>query len=446
MFKVVTAFDQGKARKIGLFTATAIVVANMVGTGIFGSLGFQVAGIPSGFPILLLWFTGGVLSLCGALCYCELAAMFPRSGGEYQLLNCSWPPWVGFLSGWISITAGFTAPIAVNATLLGSYLEAISSIDKLWFAIPILVLVSLVHIGKISGIALFQSGFTSAKIALILTLVVLGFCLGQKQPISFLPVAGDTELVFSSAFGVSLVYVLYAYAGWNAATYMMDEVKDPVRIVPRAILIGTLLVTVLYIAVNAAFLYSTPIESLSGQAEAGLISAQAILGEDRGKLMGLLIAFGLISTISSMTWAGPRVTAAIGRDYPLFSKFTQLNRNGVPAIAIATQTAIAIVLILTSSYDQLIHYISALLTISSIAVVLGMVVLRIRRPDLKRPFRCPLYPLPPIVFLLISGYVLYFQVDQRPTECLGGLATLLVGLVIYLIIRNRSSGELLNKK
>ena len=224
---------------------------------------------------------------------------------------------------------------------------------------------------------------------------------------------------------------LYAYAGWNAATYMIDEVRNPKRIVPLAILIGTGLVTVVYLYLNAAFLYSTPIDSLAGEAEAGLIASQAIMGPEAGSVMGLIIAFGLVSTISSMTWAGPRVTATVGQDYPVFKKFAALNRNGVPANSIILQTVIAIVLILSATFEQLLHYIQALLTVSSIAVVAGMVWLRLRRPELERPFQAWGYPFTPAVFLLSSGAVLYFQVQQKPVECLWGMVTLLIGALIY---------------
>ena len=381
----------------------------MVGTGIFGSLGFQVAVIPSGFPILLLWLIGGVLSFCGALCYAELATMFPRSGGEYQLLNGCWPPVIGFLSGWISVTAGFTAPIAANAVLLGNYLSAITGYGPHWFALPVLLIVTLIHLGRLTMIARFQSSFTVAKILMILLLGILGFLVGTRQEIFFLPVAGDGGYIFSSQFGISLVYVLYAYAGWNAATYMIDEVENPKRTVPLAILIGTTLVTALYLFVHAAFLYATPIDSLAGEAEAGLIAARAILGTKTGNLTGLLIAFGLISTISSMTWAGPRVTAAMGKDYPVFGRFAKLNRNGVPAFAIIFQTLIAAILIVSATFNQLIHYIQALLTISSMAVVAGMIWLRLKHPELERRFSAPGYPITPLVFLIASGGVLFFS-------------------------------------
>jgi APA family basic amino acid/polyamine antiporter len=436
MSSPVSGSDVGK---VGLATAIAIVVANMIGTGVFGSLGFQVAGIPSGFPILVLWLVGGIVSFCGAVCYAELASIFPKSGGEYHLLSKAWNPFIGFLAGWLSVTVGFAAPVAANAAVLGGYMGSITGLSPLWFGIPVVVLVAIVHLGKLSNIGLFQSGFTYAKVVLILVLGLLAFSLGTAQPISFLPAEGDGKLIASGGFAISLVYVLYAYTGWNAATYMMDEVRNPEKTVPLALLIGTALVTVLYLFINAAFLYSTPIEKISGQAEVGLIAAESILGAKGGMIMGILISFGLISTISSMTWAGPRVTAAIGRDHVRFQTLGKLNRNGVPALAVILQAAIVLLLVASATFEQLINYVQALLTISSLMVVIGLVVLRLRRPDLHRPYRAWGYPLTPIIFGSLSLYVLWFQIQQKTVEFLYGLGTLGLGVLIYFLFVRPSS-------
>ncbi|MBP84546.1 MAG: amino acid permease [Verrucomicrobiales bacterium] len=417
--------------KVGPLTAIAIVVASMVGTGVFGSLGFQVAGIPSGFPIILLWLIGGVISFCGAVCYAEIASVFPRSGGEYHLLTKTWNPFIGFLAGWLSVTVGFAAPIALNATLMGTYLSSIFGIHHLAFSLPTVILVTLVHLGSLTFVGSFQQFFTYSKVVLILVIGVLGFSVGHSQGISFLPKEGDMELVTSGAFAISLIYVLYAYTGWNAAIYMMDEVKKPERNVPLALLIGTLFVTVLYIFVNAAFLYSTPIDNIKGEPEVGLIAAQAILGPKGGMIMGILISFGLISSISSMVWAGPRVSAAIGRDYPVLRFLERTNNNGVPAVAILIQGAIVAVLVLSATFEQLINYVQSLLTISSLMVVIGIFFLRVKRPDIKRPYKAWGYPLTPAIFALTSVYVLWFQIKERTVEFGWGITTLALGALVY---------------
>ncbi|MEM9280265.1 MAG: amino acid permease [Verrucomicrobiota bacterium] len=443
--------DSTPPAKVGLATACAIVIASMVGTGVFGSLGYQLLGIPSAFPIVLLWLFGGIISFCGAVCYAEIASVFPRSGGEYHLLTNTWNPFLGFLSGWLSVTVGFAAPIALNATLMGSYLGEIFSLSQpvpligdwtvplhvLIFSIPTVLLVTMIHLGRIEWIGNFQIAFTYIKIGLIVVLGALGFIVGTRQDISFLPQDGDLALITSSSFAISLVYVLYAYTGWNAATYMMDEVKRPEKNVPLALLIGTIFVTILYIFVNTSFLYSTPIDKMKGEAEVGLIAAESSLGARGGTIMGILISFGLISSISSMVWAGPRVSAAIGRDHSKFRLLSTVNRNGVPAIAILVQSAIVIVLLLSATFDQLIQYVQALLTISSLMVVVGIYYLRLKHPDLERPYRAWGYPVTPAIFTLVSLYVLYFQVMDKRVEFLFGLLTLAAGGVVYLFLRKR---------
>lgn len=424
--------------KIGLGTAVAIVVANMVGTGVFGSLGYQVADIPSGFPILVLWLLGGVLSFCGAVCYAELASMFPRNGGEYHLLGKAWSPFVGFLAGWISIAVGFAAPVAANSVLLGGYLEKIFHLTpvqaKALFSVPVVLLVMLVHLGRLTFIGKFQIFFTSAKVLLILVLGALGFFLATAQPVSFLPREGDGELILSGSFAISLVFVLYAYSGWNAATYMIDEVENPRRTVPLALLIGTGAVTLLYVFLNASFLRSTPIAEMAGEKEVGLVAARSILGAKGGMIMGLLISFGLISTISSMTWAGPRVSAAIGRDYRLFRFLQRENRNGIPWVALLAQTGIVLAMI-PFEFDEIIQYVQALLTLSSLLVVIGVFWLRFTRPEAERPYRAWGYPVTPLVFAGMSVYVLYFQVWGKTAEILAGLGTLVFGTLLYFVVR-----------
>ncbi len=424
-------------RQVSLPVAIAIVVANMVGTGVFGSLGFQVADLPSGFPVMLLWILGGILSFCGAVSYAELSSMMPRSGGEYHLLREAWHPAVGFLAGWISATVGFAAPVALNAVLLGDYLSAIFAVPGWVFAVPVVVLVTAVHLGPLQRIGQFQVFFTSLKIVLILVLGIAAFAIGTRQSVSFLPQANDFELIAQPAFAISLVYVLYAYAGWNAAAYITGELKDPQRTLPLALLVGTGVVTALYLFLNGAFLYSTPIDAMAGKPEVGFVAAREIFGERGGAIMGLLISIGLISTISSMMWAGPRVTAMMGEDYRVFRWLGRRNRFGVPAWAVLAQTAVVLVLVVTATFEQLMQYVQALLTLSSLLTVLAVFWLRWKMPKAPRPYRAWGYPVTPALFSLASLYVLYFQVREKPVETGWGLVTLVVGGVIYLVSRNR---------
>ena len=422
--------------KISLLTATAIVVANMVGTGVFTSLGFQVGDIPSGFPILLLWLIGGVLSFCGAVCYGELAAMMPRSGGEYHLISKCYHPLPGFLSGWISVTVGFGAPIAAAGLAFGNYMGAVVDwADAKQFAIALVVFVTVVHLGGVGIASKFQIAFTVGKVLLIVVLVVAAFAIGKSQGVSFLPKQGDAALILQPAFAISLFFVMYAYTGWNAAAYVAGEIDNPGRNVPLALMLGTGLVTVLYLALNAAFVHATPIDAMIGKPEVGKIAADHIFGENGGRIMGLLISFGLVSTVSSMVWAGPRVTQVMAEDYRLFSFLAVKNRFGAPAWAIILQSLIVIVLIWRSSFETLLLYIQALLFLSSLLVVLGVFILRVREPGAERPYRTWGYPVTPAIFVLTSIFMLVVFAMDKTRETLWGLLTLVVGFAVYWFAR-----------
>jgi len=430
--------------KIGLYTATAIVAANMIGTGVFTSLGFQIIDLKDGFSISLLWLVGGIAALCGALTYGELGAAMPRSGGEYHFLSRIFHPAVGFLAGWVSALVGFSAPIAAAAMAVGRYstqsLLASGAITPgsepfliTAIVIGVVTLVSFVHTLQIRFVSRFQVFFTSLKIGLILILVLAGFTLAKSQGISFLPGPDSMRFVFSAPFAVSLVFVMYAYSGWNAATYVVNEIENPGKNLPRSLFLGTLIVILLYVPLNMVFLYSSPMSALEGKPEVGFIAAHYIFGNAGAILMGALISLGLISAISSMVWAGPRVSQVMGEDYRLL-RFLQIkNRNGVPIYALWLQYVIVIVLALSYRFDQIITYIGFILSLSSFLTVVGVFVLRWRRPDLERPYKTWGYPITPLVYLLVTGWMLVFVLRDKPVESLAGLATVMAGLIPYFV-------------
>ena len=442
--------------KIGLFTATSIVVANMVGTGVFTSLGFQVLDIQSGFPILMLWLLGGVFALAGALSYGELGSIMPRSGGEFHYLSKLYHPSVGFVSGWVSMTVGFAAPVALAAIALGEYFTAIFHQDPLnavssgegldmfhvkMIAFVVIVSVSFIHAQNIRIGSYFQNIFTGLKIVIILFLIIVGFLLGDPQDIPFMPQPGDADLLFGSSFAVSLVFVMYAYSGWNASSYIASEIEQPERNLPRSLFIGTAFVTVIYILINLVFLYSTPIDAMAGQVEVGFVAALHILGEDGGRLMGLFIALGLISSISSMIWTGPRVTQVMGEDIPFFRKLSKKNGAGVPFIAILVQLVISAGLAVTMTFETVASYTIFTLILSSCVTVAGVFVSRYKDPDLERPYKTWGYPVTPAIFIVISLWMLTYIAMSKPLEALGGIATIGVGLIIYFLTNQKGDSK-----
>src|SRR6516164_3623154 len=303
-------------------TATAIVVADMVGVGVFTSLGFQVTDITSGFSLLLLWVVGGIVAICGALSYAELAAMLPRSSGEYNFLRRIYHPAFGFVAGWLSATVGFAAPVALAAMAFGVYFKSIvPGAPPLLLGFCVTWLAALVHLAGVRFGSAYHNVWTALKLLLMAALIIAGFAIGDSQPISFLPSAADIPQITGAPFAISLVFVMYSYSGWNAATYIVGELRDPVRNVPRALFIGTGIVIVLYVCLNAVFLVTTPIKDLAGQLDVAIIAGKHIFGDVGGRAVGALICLGLVSSISAMTWIGRRVAMTMGEDLPLLRLF-----------------------------------------------------------------------------------------------------------------------------
>ncbi len=431
-------------------TVTAVVIANMVGTGVFTSLGFQLLEIRSGFVLLMLWLVGGVVALCGAMTYAELGAALPRSGGEYNFLSRIYHPAIGFASGWISATIGFAAPTALAAITFAVYAtSAMSGSVSTWIvkslACALVIALTLVHATNRRNSGGLQMLFTVIKVA-----VIVAFCAGAllvsdtSQDLGFMPASGDRTLLMSGAFAVALVYVNYAYTGWNAATYLSSEVENPQRYLPVILFAGTALVAMLYLALNFVFLSVAPITAMTGQVEVGYIAARAAFGEAGGRLTGFVLALLLVSTVSAMTMAGPRVLQVIGEDFHALRFLAIRNRSGLPAVAIAVQSTLALFFILTSSFESILVFAGFTLAMSSFATVLGVYVLRWRKPDLDRPYRTVGYPLTPLVYLAITAWTLVFVAINKPGEALAGLGIIASGLVFYAVSRRfgeRVSGE-----
>src|ERR1051326_2270019 len=358
-------------RTIGFVTACSIVIANIIGTGIFTSLGFQVADIHSGFALLMLWVVGGIAAICGALCYGELAAALPRSGGEYNFLSEIYHPAVGFMAGFVSATVGFAAPVALAAMAFGTYFIGVFGVGSpVMLSFVVVWLVTVFHLGNLQVGSAFQNVSTLIKLVLIGALIGAGFFLPSKQPISFLPAAGDKASILSGAFAIALVYVMYSYSGWNAAAYITSEIERPEKNVPRSLLAGTSVVIVIYVLINAIFLATTPVDELKGQLQVALIAGKHIFGENGGRFAGGVISLGLVAAISSMMWIGPRVTMSMGEDHWLLRLLGRKNKHGIPTNAVLLQLLMVNLLLLTQSFEEVVRYTQfSLLLCSLLAVV-----------------------------------------------------------------------------
>jgi APA family basic amino acid/polyamine antiporter len=301
----------------------------------------------------------------------------------------------------------------------------------LWVGLAATWLIALVHLRGVRSGSLFHNIWTVLKLALIIAFLVAGATYANPQPISFAPSAGDLGYVTGAPFAISLVFVMYSYSGWNAATYIAGEIRDPQRSLPRALICGTLIVLALYVGLNWVFLRVAPIDQLAGQLDVAVVAGRQIFGEAGGRVVGGLICLGLVSSISAMTWIGPRVTMTMGEDIPMLRFFARTSKSGVPIAAILFQLAAVNVMLLSQSFEAVLDFIQFSLTACSFLAVLGVIWLRLTRPDLPRPYRAWGYPVTPVIFLAVTGFMMYYLVTNRPLQSLAGFAMMLAGLAIY---------------
>jgi len=444
-----------KQRNVDLFGATSIVVANMIGTGVFTSLGYQLFDIQSGFGIVMIWLVGGLLALCGAFCYAELATRLPEDGGEYYFLSKIYHPALGFVAGFVSSTVGFAAPIAGASIALGAYVHGVwPGVNETALAVVIITLISAIHWWNARLGIDFQKGSTVLKVSMILLFIGAGFALGT-QPVDFLPSAqgwkeilGDASAsggsssffglgnLVAPAFATSLIWVSFAYSGWNASTYIAGSIENPNRNLSRSILLGTLTVTGLYVLLNMVLMKSTAVQNLVGVKEVGLVAAEALLGSNIGKLMGGIISLLLVSTISSMVFTGPRVLAKMFEIIPSMQGLSKREADGNPRRAIVVQLFVSLILLFVMDFPQLIYYIAFTLSLFTMLTVLGMMILRFREGK-PAGYRAWGYPVTPILFLITTAAVAIFFVQDKPTESLYGLSTAAVGFIFYFFSKRK---------
>ena len=415
--------------KINWLTATAIVIANMIGAGIFTSLGFQLVDTVNSWSIIILWVLGALMALCGALSYAELGTYWSRSGGEYLFLSRAFHPLLGYLSGWISLTVGFSAPVALAAMALGEYIGPYIEISGLLLALITIVLISFFHSISLKRSSLVQNSTTVLKLALILLLLYFGFARNTEQSSFILDNSWQSEILLP-AFAVSFVYVTFSYSGWNAAAYIVDEISDVRKSLPKALLLGTAVVSVLYIALNIVFLKHNALEDIQGELEIGQITAISLFGEQGGELISFGIALLLISSISAMIWAGPRVTQVMGEDHRLWRWFSVKTAKQVPLRAIWLQAAITVVMVVTGTFEQVMIYSGFILQLFAALAVAGVFVVRNQNKD-HEGFRSPFFPIPQLIFLVLSTWVLIYLLIAQPLETGLGLINIFVGFLLY---------------
>lgn len=453
-------------RQLGLLVAAAIVIANMIGTGVFTSTGFQAASLHDPKTILLAWIVGGVLALCGAASYAELGSMMPRAGGEYVYLREAYHPAVGFMSGWVSLTAGFSAPIAVAALSFSRYLArvvpALQS-HEAWGQMSITIgehhianvtigVQQIIAIALIIGITLLhaidtkvggwvQTAFTAAKVLLIVGFILGGLVIGTGDWSHLASTQGGFANIGKMDFAISLMYVSFAYSGWNAAAYIAGEIERPERTLPRALFLGTGAVMALYVLLNLVYFYAVPPEALASGAdggpvlEVGDVAARALFGDTAGRLVTSVIALALVSAVSAMVMAGPRVYAAMAVDRALPQQLARYSKRGVPTTAVITQGVLGCLFAIVGDPDTLIRFVGFTLAIFAALTVGALFVLRAR--GIRAPYKTIGYPITPIAFILLSAWIAYAQISGHPKEsAVVGVVLLIGGIVYFVFHRN----------
>ncbi len=440
-------------RKLGLFPATNIVVANMIGAGIFTTSGLLMSGLNNPLLMLALWAAGGIIALCGALSYGELGAAMPGAGGEYLFLSRLYHPIFGFLSGWVSFLVGFSAPIAASALGFSEYFTravpgfpvwlqnaGISpELTKKFLAVSVILIFTFIHYRGIKYGAKIQNVLTLLKVLLIVVLLAAGFSSGNGDFSNFSEGSGVTSgLAGWKTIGLSLMWIMFAYSGWNASTYLGAEIKNPEKTLPRSLIYGTGIVIFLYLAVNVLYVYGIHPEEMKGVISVGGLAMGNLFGKSAEILFSILIAFALFSSLSAFIIIGPRVYYSMAKDGLFFKSVAKIHTKfHVPSNSILLQCLIALILAFSGTFEQVLTYMGFALGIFPILTVLG--VWRLRKSNPSAP-KLRGFPVTQVVYILAGVMILVLSFLERPTESSVAIMTVLVGIPAFYIFR-RNNGR-----
>jgi len=447
--------ENGLERKLGLFPVTNIVIANMIGAGIFTTTGLLMEDLRNPLLMILLWIVGGIIALCGALCYGELGAAIPRAGGEYIFLSKLFHPLFGFLSGWVSFFVGFSAPIAASAIgfteyftrafpkllSLGIFEAATEAVVlKKFYAILIIFAFTLIHLRGIEFGTRVQNFLTLLKVGLIAGLVVIGFSLG-KGSLGHFSQGSDFSFNFGGwkTIGLSLMWIMFAYSGWNASAYIGSEIKNPLKNLPRSLILGTGVVIFLYFCLNLFYVYAISPEDMSGVISIGGLAVGNLFGKSFESFLSVLISFALFSSLSAFIILGPRVYYAMAKDRYFFKFASEVHsKYRVPSKSILLQCIISSVIVLSGSFEQILTYMGFSLGIFPILAVIGVFKLRHLK---KSTYKLPGFPIVPLVYILAGVSILFLGFLERPIPSSVAILTVIAGIPAYFIFKKRYEGK-----
>ena len=453
----MTAGGERMPAEFGLSMATFVVVASMVGTGVLTTSGFTVASVGSNFWMLVLWILGGITAICGALTLAELSAAMPRTGGDYVYLHEAYGPLPAFLSGWVSFVIGFAAPSAASAFGMAKYMLAPFPIPEgqvmLWERILGTVAIlafAVIHVSGRRQTSKVQGWITAIKIALLVAFALAGLAVGWPHAANLIdpkPLDGPLTLSLLS----SLIYIYYGYTGWNAAAYMAGEVREPQKLLPRAVLLGTGGVLVLYLALNVVYALALSADDVGSIVkEHGFravepiaqIAAERLFGTRWSDPLSIAIGLMLLSSLSAYLLIGPRVLFAMAQAGQFPSVAARLTRRAnTPAVATLFQIVLAVLFVWIGSLRSIIEYAGIGLSIFSMLAMSSIYVLRRKRPDLPRPFRTPGYPVTPAVYLVLTALVTLAAFTQTPRVSSYALLSILAGVPVYYLWQSLSRSK-----
>jgi basic amino acid/polyamine antiporter, APA family len=443
--------SSGLRRELGLFAATMLIIGDMIGIGIFVTTGDIAQSFPSPGGILLVWFLGGLLALAGALCCAELASGMPVSGGDYNYLRAAYGPLVGFLSGWSSFLVTFCGSIALLAvvfTVFVSFFFPVLALDRTlfsfavfghevgislghFFALLVVYVLTTIHYAGVGLGAAVQNTLTVLKIGAIVAIILFGVLIGNGSLEHFSPFFDSSRLTVS-LFGAAFIPVIFTYAGWNAVIYMAGEVREPEKNLPRALIRAVLLVIALYMAINAVYFYAMPVDKMQGQIRVSELATTALFGRQTSAWITAIITVSILGALNVTTMIGPRVYYAMARDGLFFRSLSRVHpRFRTPSNAIILQAVWVSVLIITGTFGALLNYVSVIIGLFSSLTVGSLLVLRMKRPDLHRPYKIPGYPWVPWVFILANLAITAAILWEKPIDALRGFVIVGLGIPAY---------------
>ena len=451
----------GADNKYSKSAALSMVVANMIGVGVFSAIGFQVipiekGGIPDNFAILLVWLIGGLISLCGAFVYAEIATTLKQNGGEYTFLSKLYHPSLGFASGWISLIVGFSGAIASTGLAIGKYSGPALGFDPsshiYFFGMPltyqkivgcvVILIISIFHLRSVKISGLLQTILTGFKVLLLIIFCLAPFFIGYRDGISFFEKFSPSfSIIYSLPFASALVWVMYAYSGWNSAAYIAGSIKKPNKSIPFVLILGVLLVTFIYVLLNASFLFFCTFEQMMYQEDVGNIVSIELFGLRAGTVFAGFFSLALLSTMSAMVIAGPKVSEQVGNDFLFFSKLSKKSKGGSPVFAILLQAFISILLVLFSSFQELIETLGITLAFFSLLTVFGVFILRKKYSAHERPVKTIGYPITPLIFISMILWMIVSFAIEDPMKIWYSVVAIVPGFIIYFLIEKNEKKQ-----